>query len=176
MTTDEYEKLPPQEREHFFQCSKCGELGHKREASGKSLEHPAAISLMSRQGRVFKLAIGIKPNFALNAVAEVLALLSRRWAERQTSLFLRPNTQDRYGSTGYGRAYPRAPRTRHTPCAVFHFLVCWNGNGRERCPDHSVGRPLASTLANATIVCFGIAFAGARSSTAKPLKSFAGMR
>ena len=31
MTTDEYEELPPQEKEHFFQCSKCGELVDNRE-------------------------------------------------------------------------------------------------------------------------------------------------
>jgi len=26
MTTDEYEELPPEEKEHFAKCAKCGEL------------------------------------------------------------------------------------------------------------------------------------------------------
>ena len=31
MTFAEYEKLPPEEKEHFFQCPKCGEFVDKRE-------------------------------------------------------------------------------------------------------------------------------------------------
>jgi hypothetical protein len=31
MTADEYEQVPPEEKEHFFQCPKCGEFVDKRE-------------------------------------------------------------------------------------------------------------------------------------------------
>jgi hypothetical protein len=31
MTHDEYEKLPLEERQHFYWCSKCGQLVDKRE-------------------------------------------------------------------------------------------------------------------------------------------------
>jgi hypothetical protein len=30
MTTDDYEKLPPEEKEHFAKCSECGELFDRR--------------------------------------------------------------------------------------------------------------------------------------------------
>jgi hypothetical protein len=30
MTLDEYEKLPPEEQEHFAKCSKCGEIFDRR--------------------------------------------------------------------------------------------------------------------------------------------------
>jgi len=31
MTLAEYEQLPPEEKEHFFQCPKCGQFVDKRE-------------------------------------------------------------------------------------------------------------------------------------------------
>jgi hypothetical protein len=31
MTLAEYEKLPPDEKEHFFQCPECGQFVDKRE-------------------------------------------------------------------------------------------------------------------------------------------------
>jgi hypothetical protein len=31
MTADEYEKLPPEEKEHFYRCSKCGQRLDRRE-------------------------------------------------------------------------------------------------------------------------------------------------
>jgi hypothetical protein len=30
MTLDEYEKLPPEEQEHFAKCQKCGEMFDRR--------------------------------------------------------------------------------------------------------------------------------------------------
>jgi hypothetical protein len=30
MTLDEYEKLPPEEKEHFAKCSECGEIFDRR--------------------------------------------------------------------------------------------------------------------------------------------------
>ena len=30
MTTDEYEKLPPEEKEHFAECRECGEMFDRR--------------------------------------------------------------------------------------------------------------------------------------------------
>jgi hypothetical protein len=30
MTPDEYEKLPPEEKEHFARCSECGEMFDRR--------------------------------------------------------------------------------------------------------------------------------------------------
>ena len=30
MTLDEYEKLPPEEQEHFARCEKCGEMFDRR--------------------------------------------------------------------------------------------------------------------------------------------------
>jgi hypothetical protein len=34
MTADEYEKLPFDEKEHFFQCPECGQFVDKRELRG----------------------------------------------------------------------------------------------------------------------------------------------
>jgi ssDNA-binding Zn-finger/Zn-ribbon topoisomerase 1 len=31
MTADEYEQVPPDEKEHFFQCPECGQFVDKRE-------------------------------------------------------------------------------------------------------------------------------------------------
>jgi uncharacterized C2H2 Zn-finger protein len=31
MTADEYEKLPPEEKEHFYRCPECGQVVDKRE-------------------------------------------------------------------------------------------------------------------------------------------------
>jgi len=30
MTEDDYDKLPPEEKEHFAKCSKCGEIFDRR--------------------------------------------------------------------------------------------------------------------------------------------------
>jgi hypothetical protein len=30
MTADEYEELPPEEKEHFLRCPECGEMFHRR--------------------------------------------------------------------------------------------------------------------------------------------------
>jgi hypothetical protein len=30
MTTDEYEQLPPEEKEHFAECKECGEIFDRR--------------------------------------------------------------------------------------------------------------------------------------------------
>jgi hypothetical protein len=31
MTADEFEKLPPEEKDHFYRCRECGQLVDKRE-------------------------------------------------------------------------------------------------------------------------------------------------
>jgi hypothetical protein len=39
MTADEYEKLPPEEKEHFAQCSECEEIFDRRSLDDVLFHH-----------------------------------------------------------------------------------------------------------------------------------------
>jgi hypothetical protein len=89
----------------YLICHRSGRLGDR---VGYTLDFELTHYLKFQWGRVRLFSFtGASP------------LLWLRVAAAPASLFFGPNGQDRDGSSGYGRADPRAESTRYTTCSVF---------------------------------------------------------